>query len=133
MKLEQLFLGVFFVLGFTVNTRLFCTLLETLPILVKGYTFLTMLDNHIAIEQWGIFNIRHLLVHGTSVYMIISKTRWHSHLLPSTITTCFINVGLFLLGIKPQSSVCRCGREYLCVCVCVGRGVIQIPYNLIGL
>ena len=36
-----------------------------------------------AIEQWGSFGVSHLLWHGTSVLMAISKDPWHSHLLPS--------------------------------------------------
>ena len=32
-----------------------------------------------AIEQWGFINVPHLLWHGPTFIMVISKDPWHSH------------------------------------------------------
>ena len=36
-----------------------------------------------AIEQWGFFNVQHLLPTGQPFMMAISEDPWHSHFLPS--------------------------------------------------
>ena len=35
------------------------------------------------IEQWGFFSVTHVLWHGESVYTMVCKDSWHSHLLLS--------------------------------------------------
>ena len=61
-----------------------------------------------AIEQWGFFNVPHLLRHGPTVYNV-HHLQGYSHLLPSvgTVTTCFNDLGLSRPGIEPRSPACK--------------------------
>ena len=60
---------------------------------------------HTAIEQWGFFSVPHLLWHGTSNFMVISKDPWHAHLALSrafgsgAVTTCLKRLRSVTAGI----------------------------------
>ena len=63
-------------------SRQFFTQKETSLLLVKWCKFWPIL---VAIELWGSFTVSDLQVlwHGASVYKVICKDPWHSHMLPS--------------------------------------------------
>ena len=58
-----------------------------------------------AIEQWVFFSMPHLLWHGTSVFMVISKDPWHAHLAlirvfgSGAVTTCLKRLRSVAAGI----------------------------------
>ena len=59
-----------------------------------------------AIEQWGIFSVPHLLWHGASV-MVNSEDPWHSHLLPSIKQWSCHYLFLQLMSVAAQPSAWR--------------------------
>ena len=63
-----------------------------------------------AIEQWGIFNVPHLLWHEPTFIMVISVDPWLSHVvecLAIELSLCFNYLGMSRPGIEPWSPACE--------------------------
>ena len=66
-----------------------------------------------AIEQWGFFNVPHLLWHGPTVYNVhlrgpVTLTPYPERLTDSgAVTTCFYDLGLSRPRIEPRSPACE--------------------------
>ena len=77
---------------------------DTSPLPVNGCKFWPLLGTF-GHEQWGFFTVPHLLWHGTSVFMVISKDPWHAHLELSrafgsgAVTTCLKRLRSVAAGI----------------------------------
>ena len=72
-----------FVWGFTSHSRVFLLIWRRHYYRWRAANFDLCSALMAAIEQWGFFNVLHLMWHGTSVIMVISEDPWHWHLLPS--------------------------------------------------
>ena len=65
-----------------------------------------------AIEQWGFFNVPHLLRHGASVCNghlrgPVTLTPVYERFCSGDVTNCFYDLGLSQPGIEPRSPACK--------------------------
>ena len=102
---------LFVCLEFIVPLENFFTHMETSPLRWRA-AHVDLCSALMTIEQWGFFNVPHLLRHGASLYN--GHLRGPVTLTPvaerfgcGAVTTCFYDLGMSQSGIEPWSPACK--------------------------
>ena len=113
-------------MGFSSHLRIFFTHLDTHQNQWRAAKF-DLCSALIAIEQWEVFNVPHLLWHGPTLYN--GHLRGPVTLTPcrafgsGAVTTCFYDLGLSRGRIEPQSPACEAiyyvGNDWIVYINCI--------------